>query len=336
MKQLTFLAPGRLGWWDVPEPRLEGPGEALVCPVAVATCDLDTAIIDGRAPYPGPFPLGHEFVAEILDVGDAVTGTEVGQLVVVAFQISCGTCPRCVRGHSGDCTTVPRYSMYGLGPVGGAWGGALSEVVRVPFADAMCVPLPAGVSPRAAASVSDNLSDAWRTVGPYVDSADPGRVLVIGGASIGLYATEIARAMGANADYNDVDPVRLAQAEAYGARVIEGPPPERLGPYAITVNTSARAEGLACALRSTEPGGICTDTGIHYAGEVPLPLLDMYMTGVTFVTGRVHARACIPAVLTLLAEGRIHPGDVTSQIVGWDESADVLARLTRKVVVSRG
>ena len=49
------------------------------------------------------------------------------------------------------------------------------------------------------------------------------------------------------------------------------------------------------ALRSTEPDGICTSTAIYFGEQPPLPVLEMYMKCVTFVTGRVHARAVDPA-----------------------------------------
>jgi hypothetical protein len=64
MRQLTFVEADRLERWDVDEPRLTGHREALVHPLAVSTCDLDAAIVHGRAPVEGPFPLGHEGVAQ--------------------------------------------------------------------------------------------------------------------------------------------------------------------------------------------------------------------------------------------------------------------------------
>jgi hypothetical protein len=58
MRQLTFVNPGVLEWWDVPEPTLQGAEEAIVRPLAVARCDLDVAILSGQAPVAGPFPVG--------------------------------------------------------------------------------------------------------------------------------------------------------------------------------------------------------------------------------------------------------------------------------------
>ena len=91
MQQLTFVGTRRLEWHEVPDPVLGTPDAALVRPVAVATCDLDAGIVSGSAPLPGPFAFGHEFVADVVAVGDAVRTTTVGQRVVVPFQINCGT-----------------------------------------------------------------------------------------------------------------------------------------------------------------------------------------------------------------------------------------------------
>ena len=59
--------------------------------------------------------------------------------------------------------------MYGL-PMGTNYGGFLSDSARVPFADAMLVPVPDDIEPRVA-SLSDNIPDAWRTVGPQLAGA---------------------------------------------------------------------------------------------------------------------------------------------------------------------
>lgn len=103
MQQLTYLGPGALGWDDVREPKLDSDTAALVRPLAVATCDLDALIVTGRSPFRGPFALGHECVAEVVDVGEAVRGIQTGQRVSVPFQISCGRCEACRRGHTSNC-----------------------------------------------------------------------------------------------------------------------------------------------------------------------------------------------------------------------------------------
>jgi threonine dehydrogenase-like Zn-dependent dehydrogenase len=339
MRQLTYVGDQRLEWHDVPEPSLEGGDDALVRPIAVATCDLDTGIVQGSAPLPAPFAFGHEFVADIVAIGDSVTSVQPGDRVVVAFQISCGRCERCRRGLTANCATVPVLSSFGLAPLSREWGGALSDLVRVPYADAMTVPVPRGIDPATIASVGDNVPDGWRSVAAPLREHPGSPVLVIGGAgagSVGLYAVAAAIALGSErVDYADTDPQRLRVAEELGASVTDGPVKRRYGPYPITVNHAATPDGLAAALRSTEPGGICTSTSIYFDADTPIPLLEMYGTGVTLTTGRVNARALIPEVLNAVAAGRLRPERVTSAVVPWEHAPEVLAKHTHKTVITR-
>ncbi|MGH2739837.1 MAG: zinc-dependent alcohol dehydrogenase [Actinomycetota bacterium] len=337
MRQLVFVEPGHLEWREEVEPSLRDPGDALVRPVAAAACDLDGAVIRGLVPLPGPFPFGHEFVADVAEVGPAVSAFSQGQRVIVPFSISCGTCGHCTRGLTAHCSTVQRNAMYGVAPIGGDWGGAIADLVRVPFADHMLVPLPSGVESATVASASDNLPDAWRGVGPQLDDLPEASVLVVGGGapSIGLYAAAIARALGASSvDYVDRDPERLRLAESFGANAIEGFPEERIGPYPITFDASAHPKGLRLAIVATEPGGWCTSAGIYYQPETPVPLLAMYDRGITFRTGRPHARPTIPRILDLVASGKLDP-DPIATVVSWDEAPEAFREPPLKLILVR-
>ncbi len=342
MRQLTFVKAGQpLEWREVAEPVLQGPGEAIVRPLAVASCDLDGAMIHGYTPFAGPFAFGHEFVAEIVAVGEEVQGFQPGQRVIVPFQISCGTCERCRRGLTQSCTTVKAGAMFGLAPLGGEWGGALSDLVRVPFAEAMLIAVPDGIASEVVASASDNLPDAWRTVGPYLEATPGIPVLVVGGGgagSIGLYTVAIAKGLGASqVDYADTDPARLELAQSLGANCIQisDKVPPKFGSYPVTVDTSSMPQNLVSTLRSTEPGGVCTSAGIYFR-PVALPLLEMYTVGVTFKTSRVAARSTIPKVLELVTSGRLHPELITSHHATWDEAGEAMLSYTTKLVISRG
>jgi alcohol dehydrogenase len=267
-------------------------------------------------------------VAEVLELGEGVGGLEVGDRVSVPFQISCGTCTSCLRGRSSNCSEVPFMSTYGFGPAVGTWGGFLSEQVCVPYAEHMLVRLPPGLEPASVASASDNISDAWRAVAPGLEREPGGSVLVVGGAgagSIGLYAAGIASSLGAESVlYVDPDEGRRATAEALGAQTI-GEMPKRLGPFPTTVDASADPEGLALALRSTAPDGLCTSCAIYFGEQPALPLLEMYTKGITFITGRANAREAIPHVLELAASGALEPQRVTSQTVSWEQAPEALA-----------
>jgi threonine dehydrogenase-like Zn-dependent dehydrogenase len=132
-------------------------------------------VIRGQAPFEGPFPIGHECVAEIVDLGDAVQGLEVWQRVVVTWHIACGECARCRAGLTAHCEVVPYGAMFGL-PVAGEWGGLFSDLVRIPFAESMLVPVPDGLDQRALASAGDNLALALECLAGHLQ-ARPGASL---------------------------------------------------------------------------------------------------------------------------------------------------------------
>ena len=173
MQQLTYTSPGVLEWRETPAPTLSSDGAALVRPLAVATCDLDALIVTGESPFAPPFAIGHECVAEVIEIGDAVGSLEPGQRVSVPFQISCGECDACRAGRTSNCASVPFMSTYGFGPAVERWGGFLADSVCVPYAEQMLVPVPDALDSAAVASASDNISDAWRAVAPALER-EPG------------------------------------------------------------------------------------------------------------------------------------------------------------------
>ncbi|HLL22326.1 MAG TPA: zinc-binding dehydrogenase, partial [Kofleriaceae bacterium] len=163
-------------------------------------------------------------------------------------------------------------------------------------------------------------------------------VLVVGGAaaSIGLYAVAAARALGAgDIAYLDHAPERLAIAERLGARVVEGPYRPQRTTYAITVDASADVRGLDAAVRSTEPGGVCTSVGIYFAPTTRFPLLAAFMTGIELRTGRVCSRAMLPRVIELISAGRLVPSAVTPHIVAWADAPAAFRAEATKVIVVR-
>ncbi|MBV9320549.1 MAG: alcohol dehydrogenase catalytic domain-containing protein [Mycobacterium sp.] len=341
MRQLTFEEAGRYAWRTVADPKIAAPEQALVRPLTVACCDLDVGVCQGWLPVPPGHAVGHEGLAEVIAVGNGVSSVRVGDWVVVPFQISCGTCSECRRGVTGSCGSVPLMATYGMAPISGLDGGGfMSDLVLVPYADAMLISIEETVDPVAIASLSDNIPDGWRAVAPYatelasLNQVDR-RVLVVGRLSIGLYAAAFAAVLGAHVDYVDTDAQRLAAAEKVGAVVHDRQTPDKSwDPYPVTVHTSADPSRLTATLRATWPDGICTDTGVYFQSTVNMPLLQMYTRGVRFVTGRVSARAVIPDVLRLLA-GRCDLSPVIDRVVPWEEAPAVWPTMTGKTVFTR-
>lgn len=336
MQALVAGPGGRLAWRSRPAPAPPGPHGATVRPLAVATCDMDRPIMLGATPFPLPLQLGHECVAEVLSVGDEVRTVRAGQRVVVPFQINCGTCGPCRAGRTGNCARVPPASMYGFGLAGGLWGGVLAEQVAVPFADGMLVPLPDGIDPASAASVADNVSDGHRHVAPFLPALlaeDPeARVLIVGAVrrrtaftnSVGLYAGQVARALGArHVVLADTRAAVRSRANDLGLDALHPKDVDAAASARLVVDISASAGGFDLALAHTEPDGIVSSAGgLHRA--VRIPLLRTFGRNVTVHIGRSHARTVIPHVLDLMRGGRLRPEQVTTQVTSFDDAVQAL------------
>jgi threonine dehydrogenase-like Zn-dependent dehydrogenase len=331
MRQLAFIEAGRVAWQEVPEPQ-PAPGGALVRPLAVARCDLDQPMA-AMGFFPGPFPVGHETVAEVIAIGDEVSARLVGERVLVPFQVSCGACVACRDGRFGACHTYRARAggAFGFGEAGGGHGGAVADV--------LAVPAPAGRA-SVLCALPDNACDAYRAVGPQLAEHPGAEVLIVGGAaaSIALYAVAFARALGsARVRYVDSDEERCAAGAALGAEVEhrQGPWPRRYDRAPITVEASGELEGLTAALRSTDDYGFCTAVAIHFAPTVPLPLLEMYTHGITFHLSRADSRRLLPVVLELFADGRFDPLAVPTTIAPWDRADEVWLEPAIKLVLER-
>ncbi|HVM06883.1 MAG TPA: alcohol dehydrogenase catalytic domain-containing protein [Acidimicrobiales bacterium] len=338
MKQLTLVEPGTLEWQAVAAPVVSSPTGAVVRPVAAATCDFDHLLVSGAMPLPMPIAVGHEFVAEVVEVGSGVGAVEVGDVVVVSFQASCGTCDNCRRGLTSACGNVTWLSAYGLGVLGGDRGGAMSDLVVVPWADAMLRKLPPSITPHDVAAASCNIPDAYRAVAPHLDERPGAQVFIVGGAfgNISHYSVLIAKALGAGSvDYFSPDAEQAAKAERLGARVVGSPVEVASETYEVVVDNSQNPDLLALAVRAAASAGVVTATTMYPDARTPVPLMDMFARCVTFSTGQPHVAALLDDVLGLIATGRLDPAQVVDEVAPWDAGPDVFRRGSGKAVCVR-
>ena len=312
--------------------------------LATGVIDPVVGCICGAVPFKGPFAIGHECVAQVLALGADVRGVRVGQLVVVPWAVSCGTCDRCRRGLTSKCSTTTSRTLaaYGFGPATGSWGGMVADALRVPFADHMLVAVPTDVPPLRVAAAGDNLADAWRSVVPQLRERPGCSVLVIGGGakSIGLYAAGLAVAHDAGVvHYVDDDPARRLIAEAFGAQTRPSAARSRRRTttmrYDVVVEASSRAAGVRRAIRSLAPGGICTAVGYYLGAGTRVPLMHMYATDAALRVGVSHARAALPELLAFIARSGFPAERATTLTADWDDAPAAYAARTTKVVLQR-
>lgn len=358
MQQLYFIKKGKLEWREVARPEVTDQHQAIVRPFAVVKCDLDDAFLFNNIALKvrigtalgkidpqynsifgnllkGPFPFGHECVAEVVEVGDGVRNTKIGDVVSVPFQISCGSCLNCKKGLTSVCEQTPALSMYGFGKHL-QFGGAMSDFIKVPFADAMLLKIPAHIDPVHLASLSDNIPDAYRHV-KDVETNPNQKVLVVSGQakSVGIYALMIAKTLGvAEIDYVDKNSDRLEIARQLKADTVFESYSQVKGKYDLVIDASSTGKGLEIALRSVRNFGTISNSGI-YVRKTFVSLVEMYAKGVTFRIGLSNARADAERILALLKKVEIPFALATTKLASWDNAADAFLTETTKVIVQR-
>ncbi|MEU1548076.1 alcohol dehydrogenase catalytic domain-containing protein [Nocardia sp. NPDC005745] len=371
MRELQLVRAGHLQWRDRPTPVLTDARDAIVRPFVAGRCDGDTlpihrrvsramqlgmraGLIDpvvgsicGPVPFRGPFGIGHECIAEVIEVGADITTLRRGDVVVVPWAVSCGDCHECRLGLTAKCSTTRTSTLaaFGFGPASGPWGGMVADLLRIPFADHMLVPIPTGVDPLRVAAASDNLSDAWRCVVPALRVRPDGKVLVLGGAaqSIGLYAAGLAVRHGAQVvDYVDHRTERLEIAEKLGARVHATASKGRVRladiprrDYDIAVEGTSSAAGVDVALRSLAPGGFCRPVGYYLPVGTKVPLMHMYANDATLKIGVSNVRPILPEVLDFVARQDFPAEQVTTLTADWEDAPEAYKAHTTKLVLHR-
>jgi threonine dehydrogenase-like Zn-dependent dehydrogenase len=214
----------------VADPEIINPRDAIVRVTRTAICGSDLHLYNGYIPTMkrGDI-LGHEFMGEVVEVGDQVRTLRRGDRVVVPFAIACGTCQYCTEGQWALCddsnpNAAALETLYGFAGSGlfgyshlyGGYAGGQAEYVRVPFADVGPLPVPAHVSDEQVLFLSDVLPTGYMAAENC--GVKPGDVIAVWGCGpVGLFAIRSAWMLGAERVFAvDRLPERLALAERFG------------------------------------------------------------------------------------------------------------------------
>jgi threonine dehydrogenase-like Zn-dependent dehydrogenase len=336
MRHLVIESPGRLAWRETRRPTLQSGLDAIVRPIVVGRCDLDFGFVRGLAPIGSGEPLGHECIAEVVEIGAHVATVCPGMRVVLAAQISCGVCRQCRNGSTGRCESVPFGASFGMGRAGN-YGGALADYVRVPFADAMLVPISNACNPVDLIGAADMALDAWRAVGAPLLQRPGCGVLVTGGLAkvIGLYAVGLALALGAGrVVFCGADPQQRRCAEDLGAEAT----PELArdhGRFDIIVDACGDLTALPAMFNAAAPEAIVTSV-VVYEREFVLPQRELYFKGITYRTGRPNVRPAMEHVLALCHSGVFQPRRVEAKVFAFEDAIEAWLAPELRPVVARG
>lgn len=213
MKAQVFRGVNQLSYEDIPLPELTSD-EVLVQVRVVGLCQSDIKKI--RYPlYEPPRIFGHETAGVISAVGEAVTGWQVGQRVVVMHHIPCMHCTYCLNENFSVCEVYKNITTTaGFAPS----GGGFAEYVKVPghiVRNGGLIPIPDSVTFEQASFVEPTNCCLKAVKKARVE---PGQtVLITGAGPIGLMFVMLVNYFGARAIATDLLPSRLEKALELGA-----------------------------------------------------------------------------------------------------------------------
>jgi L-iditol 2-dehydrogenase len=326
VKAAVLREAGRLSAETWPRPAI-GAGELLLRLRGCGLCGSDIAKV-GAAGTRLPLVLGHEVVGDVVEIGAGVTEFAVGDRVVAAHHVPCGTCHYCRRGSASMCAA---FKTSNLDP------GGFAEYVRVPAANVRhaTFKVPAHVSDEAASFV-EPLACCLRAVRrARVEAGDTAAVIGLG--SIGCLFVQLLRHAGARVVGVDLLPARDALGKRLGAEAAG--PPEAMEPLLRELSDGRGADHvivtgggtavLPWATRVVRDGG-----SIHYfAGgpgdTLPLPLEVLYKRELTLTTTYSSSPAELAAAFALIAGGEVSTEPLVSHrlpLDRLDEGVELMRR----------
>jgi threonine dehydrogenase-like Zn-dependent dehydrogenase len=312
---------------DVADAAIEQRADAVVRVTRACICGSDLWPYASMERSDTGQSMGHEAIGVVEDVGSHVTKIKKGDLVVMPFAFSDGTCAFCHEGLPTACVHVGFFGNNGM-------NGAQAEALRVPLADGTLYPLPVDEDAALMPSLV-TLSDVMGTGhhAAVVAKVAPGkRAAVVGDGAVGLCAVIAAKRLGAEqiiimGRHED----RIALARDFGATDIVS---ERGEEAVERVRELTGGEGvhsvLECvghgasmqtAIGIARPGGAVGRVGVPQHTEMPGSLPAFY-GNITIGGGPAPVRAYLDELLPDVLDGRIDPGRVFDRTVGLDDVPD--------------
>ena len=328
MRATVMFGAGDVRIENIADARIIDSTDAVVAVSRACICGSDLWPYRGLEEIPeSGRRMGHEAIGVVEAVGNEVQTIKAGDLVVMPFAYSDGTCVFC---HEGLQTSCVQGGFFGVA----AMNGAQAEALRIPLADGTLFVLPVGRDDALMPSLL-TLSDVMGTGHHAAVTAKVGpgkKVAIVGDGAVGLCGVIAAKRLGAeqiimlgrHAD-------RIALAKEFGATDVVSERGEeavervRQVTGGFGVHSVLECVGLEQSMRTAisiaRPGGAVGRIGVPQDETMPASESAFY-NNITVSGGPAPVRAYIDELLPDILEGRIEPGRVFDRVVHLDQVPD--------------
>src|SRR5438874_3880728 len=327
MRATVMFGAGDVRIENVSDARIIETTDALVTVTRACICGSDLWPYKTMEHSDTGRRMGHEAIGVVEAVGADVRTLKTGDLVVMPFAFSDGTCVFC---HEGLHTSCIHGGFFGTVDV----AGAQAEAVRVPLADGTLYVLPVGEDDALMPSLL-TLSDVMGTGHHAAVAAEvgPGKsAAVVGDGAVGLCGVIAARRLGAeqiiilgrHAD-------RIALAREFGATDIVSERGDEavervreltggFGTHSV-LECVGTDQSMLTSIGIARPGGAVGRVGVPQDETMPASRPAFY-NNITVSGGPAPVRAYIEELLPDVLDGKIEPGRVLDRVIGLGEVPD--------------
>ena len=311
---------------DVPDPIIQNPTDAVVRVVRSCICGSDLHPYHSKPATPGGSSIGHEFLGVIEDIGRDVRTVKKGDLVIVPFAWSDGTCDFCREGLQTSCRHGGFWNANGV-------GGGQAEAVRVPLVDGTAVAVPVEENSPLLPSLL-TLSDVYGTgyhaaMTAHVTAGSI--VTVIGDGAVGLMAVLSAKRLGAERiilmgrhtsrtdlgrefGATDVVAERGEEGIAKVRDLTDGDGTQ------IVLEAVGHMPAYEQAIGIVRAGGVISRVGVPQYESAPVGFGSLFGRNITLTGGPAPARAYIETLLPDILNGQVEPGKVFDREITLEET----------------
>jgi threonine dehydrogenase-like Zn-dependent dehydrogenase len=369
MLAMDYRRPYRIRARQKPEPEIEHPGDAIVQVLRTCICGSDLHLYHGLVPDTRiGTTFGHEFVGIVREVGSQVERLQVGDVVLVPFNIFCGGCFFCQRELYGNChNTNPHATavggIFGYSHTAGGYEGGQAEYVRVPMADVGPTKIPPGMSLDDAVLLTDATVTGYQAA--EMGDIEEGDVVVVFGAGpIGLLAARSAWLMGAGrvivvdyveyrlafakkfafcetVNFKEVDDMAIhikKMTDWLGADVCidavgceaGGNALQRLTGVKLKLQAGA-ATALHWCINCARKGGRVSIVGVYGPTFNAVPIGNALNKGLTLRMNQASVKRHLPRLMEHIQAGRLKPSDIITHRIPLEYVADAYHIFSNKL-----
>jgi S-(hydroxymethyl)glutathione dehydrogenase / alcohol dehydrogenase len=359
MLAMDYRGPLRVRLKHKPMPRIEHPQDAIVRVTRSCICGSDLHLYNGEVPDTRVgSTFGHEFTGIVEEVGPEVRNLEVGDQVLVPFNIACGQCHFCKQGLFGNChesnpMATAVGGIFGYSHTAGGFAGGQAEYVRVPYADVGPHKIPEWMDLDDAVLLTDVVPTGYQAAEMgAIKQGD--NVVVFGAGPVGLMAAKCSWLFGAgrvividHLDYRLDFARRFANAEVYNFRSIGDPvvflkKTTEIGADVCIDAVGADASGnrmhdligkklkleagspvaLHWAINSVKKGGVVSIVGVYGPTGAMVPIGNIVNKGITLRANQASVKRHLPRLIDHIQAGHLNPKEIITHRLPLEEVSE--------------